>query len=69
LKESKELYHDCTFISKKTQSIYAWRSALWVRFCKERGTDFTVTEDKMIEYIDWLFEIDAINRINTKKTH
>ncbi|KAJ2454568.1 hypothetical protein EV183_001439 [Coemansia sp. RSA 2336] len=69
LKESQELYHDCEFISKKTRSIYAWRAALWVRYCKEHGFDFTVTEDKLINYLDWLFEIDLVNKINTKKNY
>ncbi|KAJ1866163.1 hypothetical protein LPJ78_002080 [Coemansia sp. RSA 989] len=69
LKESQELYHDCEFISKKTRSIYAWRAALWVRYCKEHGLDFTVTEDKLINYLDWLFEIDLVNKINTKKNY
>ncbi|KAJ2851382.1 hypothetical protein IWW36_001149 [Coemansia brasiliensis] len=69
LKESQELYQDCEFISKKTRSIYAWRAALWVRYCKEHGLDFTVTEDKLINYLDWLFEIDLVNKINTKKNY
>ncbi|KAJ2747206.1 hypothetical protein GGI20_000727 [Coemansia sp. BCRC 34301] len=69
LKESQELYHGCEFISKKTRSIYAWRTALWVRFCKEHKIDYAVTEDKLIEYLDWLFEIDMVNNINTKKTY
>ncbi|KAJ2664758.1 hypothetical protein IWW48_000706 [Coemansia sp. RSA 1200] len=69
LKESQELYQNCEFISKKTRSIYAWRAALWVRYCKEHDTDFNVTEDKLIDYLDWLFEIDLINRINTKKSY
>ncbi|KAJ2822885.1 hypothetical protein GGI24_003818, partial [Coemansia furcata] len=69
LKESQELYQGCEFISKKTRSIYAWRTALWVRFCKERNHDFTVTEDRLIEYLDWLFDIDLVNNINTKKSY
>ncbi|KAJ2764067.1 hypothetical protein IWQ57_005318, partial [Coemansia nantahalensis] len=69
LKESQELYQNCEFISKKTRSIYAWRAALWVRFCKERSVDFAVTEDRLIEYLDWLFEIDLVNKINTKKSY
>ncbi|KAJ1736176.1 hypothetical protein LPJ61_000135 [Coemansia biformis] len=69
LKESQELYQNCEFISKKTRSIYAWRAALWVRYCKERSMDFAVTEDKLIDYLDWLFEIDLVNKINTKKSY
>ncbi|KAJ2217913.1 hypothetical protein EV179_000057 [Coemansia sp. RSA 487] len=69
LKESQELYENCEFISKKTRSIYAWRAALWVRYCKEHSMDFTVTEDKLIDYLDWLFEIDLVNKINTKKSY
>ncbi|KAJ1995899.1 hypothetical protein GGI26_000260 [Coemansia sp. RSA 1358] len=69
LKESQILYQDCEFISKKTRSIYAWRTALWVRYCKEHATDYTVTEDKLINYLDWLFEIDLVNKINTKKSY
>ncbi|KAJ2233447.1 hypothetical protein IWW45_004174 [Coemansia sp. RSA 485] len=69
LKDSQELYQDCEFISKKTRSIYAWRAALWVRYCKERKMDFSVTEDKLITYLDWLFEIDLVNKINTKKSY
>ncbi|KAJ2061318.1 hypothetical protein GGI17_003168 [Coemansia sp. S146] len=69
LKESQELFKGCDFISKKTRSIYAWRTALWVRFCNERKEGFQVTEDKLIEYLDWLFEIDLVNKINTKKNY
>ncbi|KAJ2391103.1 hypothetical protein GGI05_003039, partial [Coemansia sp. RSA 2603] len=69
LKESQELYQNVEFISKKTRSIYAWRAAIWVRYCKEQQTDFTVTEDKLIAYLDWLFEIDLVNKINTKKSY
>ncbi|KAJ2327802.1 hypothetical protein IWW51_001544 [Coemansia sp. RSA 2702] len=69
LKDSQELYQSCEFISKKTRSIYAWRAALWVRYCKEHGLDFSVTEDKLIDYLDWLFEIDLVNKINTKKSY
>ncbi|KAJ1817306.1 hypothetical protein LPJ75_001755, partial [Coemansia sp. RSA 2598] len=69
LKDSQELYQDCEFISKKTRSIYAWRAALWVRYCKEHKMDFSVTEDKLITYLDWLFEIDLVNKINTKKSY
>ncbi|KAJ2785782.1 hypothetical protein H4R18_000328 [Coemansia javaensis] len=69
LKESQELYQNCEFISKKTRSIYAWRAALWVRYCKENGMDFAVTEDKLIDYLDWLFDIDLVNKINTKKSY
>ncbi|KAJ1902452.1 hypothetical protein LPJ66_000064 [Kickxella alabastrina] len=69
LKDSQELYQNCGFISKKTRSIYAWRAALWVRYCKECKVDFVVTEDKLISYLDWLFEIDLANKINTKKSY
>ncbi|KAJ2715642.1 hypothetical protein H4R19_001092, partial [Coemansia spiralis] len=69
LKESQELYQNCGFISKKTRSIYAWRAALWVRYCKERSLDFAVTEDRLIDYLDWLFDIDLVNKINTKKSY
>ncbi|KAJ2082889.1 hypothetical protein H4R24_001219 [Coemansia sp. RSA 988] len=69
LKESQELYQKCEFISKKTRSIYAWRTALWVRYCKEQGLDFAVTEDKLVDYIDWLFVIDMVHKINTKKKY
>ncbi|KAJ2878949.1 hypothetical protein FB639_003224, partial [Coemansia asiatica] len=69
LKDSQELYQDCEFISKKTRSIYAWRAALWVRYCKEHKMNFSVTEDKLIAYLDWLFEIDLVNKINTKKSY
>ncbi|KAJ1797828.1 hypothetical protein LPJ59_002885, partial [Coemansia sp. RSA 2399] len=69
LKESQELYENCEFISKKTRSIYAWRAALWVRYCKENSMDFTVTEAKLIDYLDWLFAIDLVNKINTKKSY
>ncbi|KAJ2818933.1 hypothetical protein IWW50_005641, partial [Coemansia erecta] len=69
LKDSQELYQSCEFISKKTRSIYAWRAALWVRYCKEHSFDFSVTEDKLIDYLDWLFEIDLVNKINTKKSY
>ncbi|KAI8326510.1 hypothetical protein GQ54DRAFT_330121 [Martensiomyces pterosporus] len=69
LKDSQELYQDCEFISKKTRSIYAWRAALWVRYCKEQDTDFIVTEDRLIRYLDWLFEIDLVHKINTKKSY
>ncbi|KAJ2613177.1 hypothetical protein H4S08_002354 [Coemansia sp. RSA 1365] len=69
LKDSQELYQKCEFISKKTRSIYAWRAALWVRYCKEQSLDFAVTENKMIDYLDWLFEIDLVNKINTKKSY
>ncbi|KAJ2724879.1 hypothetical protein GGI07_001628, partial [Coemansia sp. Benny D115] len=31
--------------------------------------DFMVTEDKLISYLDWLFEIDLVNKINTKKSY
>ncbi|KAJ2540751.1 hypothetical protein IWW35_005846, partial [Coemansia sp. RSA 1878] len=69
LKDSQELYQNCEFISKKTRSIYAWRAALWVRYCKEHSLDFSVTEDKLINFLDWLFEIDLVNKINTKKSY
>ncbi|KAJ1724163.1 hypothetical protein LPJ53_001560 [Coemansia erecta] len=69
LKESQELFQNVDFISKKTRSIYAWRAAIWVRYCKEQQTEFTVTEDKLIAYLDWLFEIDLVNKINTKKSY
>ncbi|KAJ2661755.1 hypothetical protein IW148_003264 [Coemansia sp. RSA 1199] len=69
LKDSQELYQNCEFISKKTRSIYAWRAALWVRYCKEHNLDYSVTEDKLISYLDWLFKIDLVNKINTKKSY
>ncbi|KAJ2004081.1 hypothetical protein H4R26_002715 [Coemansia thaxteri] len=69
LKDSQELYQNCEFISKKTRSIYSWRSALWVRYCKEHKMDYTVTEDKLVDYLDWLFKIDLVNKINTKKSY
>ncbi|KAJ1966253.1 hypothetical protein GGI12_000215 [Dipsacomyces acuminosporus] len=69
LKDAQELYQNCEFISKKTRSIYAWRAALWVRYCKEHSTDFIVNEDRLIRYLDWLFEIDLVNKINTKKSY
>ncbi|KAJ2853782.1 hypothetical protein GGI22_004732, partial [Coemansia erecta] len=31
--------------------------------------DFTVTETKLIDYLDWLFAIDLVNKINTKKSY
>ncbi|KAJ1944875.1 hypothetical protein EC988_005879, partial [Linderina pennispora] len=69
LKDSQELYNNCGFISKKTRSIYAWRAALWVRYCKQRNQDYAVTEERLIQYLDWLFEIDLVNKINTKKSY
>ncbi|KAJ2490313.1 hypothetical protein IWW37_003270 [Coemansia sp. RSA 2050] len=68
LKEAQDLFRDCPFIAKKTRSIYAWRCAMWVRFCKEHKKDYSVTEDKLVNYLDWILEIDLPNIINTKKT-
>ncbi|KAJ1824804.1 hypothetical protein LPJ60_000477 [Coemansia sp. RSA 2675] len=68
LKEAQDLFRDCPFIAKKTRSIYAWRCAIWIRFCREQNDDYLITEGKLVSYLDWILEIDLPNIINTKKT-
>ncbi|KAJ2317114.1 hypothetical protein IWW52_003297, partial [Coemansia sp. RSA 2704] len=70
LQKAKNVLEACESLKSSTKGCYSSRIALWMHFCNQHcnGNDL-VTDQRLADYVEWLIESGAAERIRQGPTH